>query len=639
MRMRIPGHRTVVLLGITLLMVLGCQTPPGPLLEGERTSPASPAAARHPLMEGEACRTLENIDSLMWQQPDSAFALLQAFAASPEADSLDEFDIHYFQLLLSELLYKNDCEQTNRKDLLRAVAYYDSIAGSPGAEARGMSVGPFRRRDASHASAQTTAFLAARAHYINGVGYYERDSVVEACKEYLKALETMEERFAEKELVGHKAMFMTYTYNRLGEMFSEQFMTEQAIECLKKTFAFNSIEPISRYGIPNAYYHTGIQYDVLGEKDTAFAYYNRALEALPDTNNSSYRDISTSIALLNYQINHEATKSLKDLYWLSSQASNDYERSTRFLSIGSIYFLERQYDSALLYLEMVYEHDKDVAVRIQVAEYLLDIYQSMGNENKTSEYTTFLSQYAVAGYEQKAVQSQLANTFENYQRRKAKIQNDIEKSGQRQRPLLFSVLSVLLFVTATIFSLRWKHKKKLRMTEETLKLEGLQYVAELNDLRGINLHLKCENEKLVKQSKHQPMKAKAEEYEALLREAICIDLLQRFGRKEILTTNKPEQYAELAITPREKQALVRAVMKHCPDFDSILRVTYPTIKAADLDVCRFFLIGLSEQQIAVLLQKDYSTIWRRTKRLKEMMDFVDPKMHLQQLLFEIDTTG
>ena len=65
MRMRIPGHRIVVLLGITLLMVLGCQTPPGPLLEGERTSSDSPAAARHPLMEGEACRTLESIDSLM----------------------------------------------------------------------------------------------------------------------------------------------------------------------------------------------------------------------------------------------------------------------------------------------------------------------------------------------------------------------------------------------------------------------------------------------------------------------------------------------------------------------------------------------------------------------------------------------
>ena len=222
-------HLHIVILLFGLAMLVGCEklTSPRPSPRGEGGD--SPAAVRHPLMEGEACRTLESIDSLMWQQPDSAFALLIDFAGSPEADSLDESDLHYFQLLVSGLLYKNDYEQTNRKDLLRAVAYYDSIAGSPGAEARGMSVGPFRRRDASHASAQTTAFLAARAHYINGVGFYERDSVVEACTEYLKALETMEEHFEEKELVGNKARFMALTYTHLTELFSDQYLHEQAI--------------------------------------------------------------------------------------------------------------------------------------------------------------------------------------------------------------------------------------------------------------------------------------------------------------------------------------------------------------------------------------------------------------------------
>ena len=70
---------------------------------------------------------LQAIDSLMWRQPDSALVVLVDFAASPQADSLGEFDGHYFQMLLSELLYKNDCEQTNREELLTAVDYFDSI--------------------------------------------------------------------------------------------------------------------------------------------------------------------------------------------------------------------------------------------------------------------------------------------------------------------------------------------------------------------------------------------------------------------------------------------------------------------------------------------------------------------------------
>ncbi len=112
-----------------------------------------------------ASPSLSAIDSLMWRQPDSALKVMISFTESGKADSLDEFDGHYCQLLISELLYKNHYEQTNRKDLLNAVAYFDSI---------------------------DDGFLSARAHYINGVGCVEKDSVVEACTEYLKALEIME---------------------------------------------------------------------------------------------------------------------------------------------------------------------------------------------------------------------------------------------------------------------------------------------------------------------------------------------------------------------------------------------------------------------------------------------------------------
>ena len=62
------------------------------------------------------------IDSLMWQQPDSALLALMAY----EGDA-SEYNNHYAQLLTSELLYKNDYEQTNRRELQQAVAYFDSL--------------------------------------------------------------------------------------------------------------------------------------------------------------------------------------------------------------------------------------------------------------------------------------------------------------------------------------------------------------------------------------------------------------------------------------------------------------------------------------------------------------------------------
>ena len=77
--------------------------------------------------EGVASLVLENIDSLMWRQPDSALTVMLEFAGSAEADSLDEFNGHYCQVLVAELLFKNDYKQSNRTEVLKAVGFFDSI--------------------------------------------------------------------------------------------------------------------------------------------------------------------------------------------------------------------------------------------------------------------------------------------------------------------------------------------------------------------------------------------------------------------------------------------------------------------------------------------------------------------------------
>ena len=80
---------------------------------------------------------LSAIDSLMWWRADSALAVMMEFAASPMADSLGVFEGHYCQVLIAELLYKNDYGQSNRAEVLKAVHFFDSIVGMDGADARG----------------------------------------------------------------------------------------------------------------------------------------------------------------------------------------------------------------------------------------------------------------------------------------------------------------------------------------------------------------------------------------------------------------------------------------------------------------------------------------------------------------------
>ena len=262
---------------------------------------------------------LASIDSLLWNQPDSAFAQLQAFAESHEVDSLDTFNRHYFQLLLSELLYKNYCEQTNRNELLRAVDYYDSLM-----VAGGNRVHP------------DLAFLDARAHYIDGVGYYEMDSVVPACEQYLEAVEIMEDRFSEEELVGKKAQLMAMANTRLTTLFSNQYLHEQAIHYGKQSLCYYKRYEATPWHVSWVLSEIGLHYDMIEQLDSADYYYQEALKVLPDTNCLNYRDVNAAQFYLSYRLGNPPSLSLKQLQNLLSRAENSKERISRYLSIGAL---------------------------------------------------------------------------------------------------------------------------------------------------------------------------------------------------------------------------------------------------------------------------------------------------------------
>ncbi|MBQ4398765.1 MAG: hypothetical protein II829_04160 [Bacteroidales bacterium] len=418
---------------------------------------------------------LSQIDSLMWRQPDSALAQLQAFCNSPEADSLDEFNGHYCPVLVAELLYKNYYKQSNRKELMKAVHYFDSIVGMDGADAYG-------KADTRGVSVQEReAFLAARAHYINGMGYYERDSLIEACQEYLNTLRMMESHFAEGEMVDKKARFMALTYNRLMELFSAQFMQEPAIYCGKQGLIYTRIAPTSPYGVSNVLYRIGKQYDKLKVADSAAYYYDRALEQLPDRNNVVYRDIVSSWALLDYEWHHDALSALDSLKNMVAQAANETERLIRFPAIGNIYIDIGQYDSAKVYLEPVME--KNAKREIIAARYLRDIALSEGDTVKANQYAIILAQEGATAANNQARVSKLNDLFQNYLQEKQETALALERQEAQQR-LLRGVVTAVLVLLVLGLGLWWwmaKRRKEHEAETQTLNEEKQQLQTQVDD--------------------------------------------------------------------------------------------------------------------------------------------------------------
>ncbi|MBR3491681.1 MAG: hypothetical protein IKH44_05230 [Bacteroidales bacterium] len=108
---------------------------------------------------------MTSIDSLMWQQPDSALMCLLPCFDTCCRDGVHTvstaYNCHYAHLLLAELLYKNDNPQINRPELQQAVSYFDSLVRQAPPLQRG-------KGDSKHKpiSNNDLFFLSARAHYI-----------------------------------------------------------------------------------------------------------------------------------------------------------------------------------------------------------------------------------------------------------------------------------------------------------------------------------------------------------------------------------------------------------------------------------------------------------------------------------------
>ena len=616
-----------------MAVMVGC-TPPGPLSEGERL----PRPAATPSQRGTtAHEALEGIDSLMWKEADSALKVMMEFAGSPEADSLNEFEGHYCQVLVAELLFKNDYGQSNREEVLKAVHYFDSIVGMDGADARG-------KADARGASLQRDAFLAARAHYIDGVGFYEQGDLANACTEYLNTLRIMESHFSEKELVDKKARFMALTYNRLLDLFEGQLMPEPAIYCAKQSLVYNQIAPTSLNAKANILSEIGLEYHILEETDSVVFYYEAAFNALHDRNNLVYRDLMASQALFDYYDLHDTTKALNSLKSMVAQAESETERITRYETIGDIYHNARQFDSAKVYLETVFDFAKDATGQKLAAKALHDIAISEGDTLKANQYAQFLIEDVAAAAESQKRVSQLNELFQQHlQWEQERSEAERQQAARLRRNRMIVVVSVLVAVAALLAWLLIRRKMKQQRDTASQQMEAVQEAHRLENQRmeaereahrlekaSMSGRLKRSNQELreLKDQMRQQAGNGAPKQEAqsvtFNEEPICRLIMERVNEGQFKAQMDCKLYQDYALGKEQVMALREAADRHFNQFTSRLTKAYPSLTKGDLDYCCLYLLGLSDADISALMQRAYATVSERSRKIKTIFGTEEP---------------
>jgi len=520
---------------------------------------------------------LKRLDSLMQSRPDSALMILlsldKACLLPTGCDDLVSRTANACvgALLLSEALYKTDnpqdglVETHGRASLQTAMRYFDSLMQR-------------------YPNNDDIIMFSARAHYMNGVGFYENDSVIEACKEYLHTLEIMEDHFEEKDLVEYKAKFMGLTYTRLGEVYYYYGIAQATVELYKNALLY--FNRTHNYNLANTYRHIGGSYRYYNNNDSALHYYREAIRLAKKQNNITIYGASLSeSAPIYYNMGYKDSAFLLIKKALSLPIVDD-ARLAQYYTLGLLFEEECQYDSAIFYLEKSLRRI-NYATQTASADLLMKCCQAIGDTTKAQYYKSIYGNNFSQFRNNSIIETELVKIYETYKVNRLQIINNINvKSRTKQTVLiLFSILIVII----TMF-----YKIKIH-----------------NTIVKSNQNIAAKNKTL------EAMKRKMEA-NPFINEPICKCILETTHIQQFKSKVSFDIYKEFALSKEQLLLLRDAVNRHYNNFTQRLKNEYPELTYDDIDYCCLYLLGLKDADVSAFKQRSYRAVSDRNKKLKHI---------------------
>ena len=125
------------------------------------------------------------------------------------------------------------------------------------------------------------------------------------------------------------------------------------------------------------------------------------------------------------------------------------------------------------------------------------------------------------------------------------------------------------------------------------------------------------------------------DYAAFINDPICKHIVGVAHKQQFKSKTDYLIYKDNALSKEQLLDLRNAVQKHLPRFVSHIRRQYPKLTDNDMDCCCLVLLGLNEADISAMMQRAYTTVCDRSRKISRIIGTNDSLYHtLRNMLDE-----
>ncbi len=536
------------------------------------------AALLVPLVSLAACRQapslwpeLKEVDSLVWEQPDSALAILTRMPKPSPSDRLNDAT---WCLLYTQARDKCYLKHTSDSVINVAVRY-------------------FERRDDWRRKAQ--------AWFYRGQVEMDRRNIKEAVGYYVKAKDILDRA---------DDPFLAYSvYSSLGSIYRYRDLYDASLEELR--LCVKEIEKTGRNPYwSSSYSELGRTFAEMGQWDSAQYYFSRSLENAKIIRNKK----KEAMALNELSAVYQARKKF-DLALLLARENISLkiaERDTAnlpqgYYGLGRIFYSMGNWDSAKVYFNKSL-HTDNLYTLSNAYLGLSYIAREENNDKAYAEYRQLYKTYHDSVYKKPTVK-ELVDVQSDYNYNKLEATYHQSEHSSFYQQLLFGV--IILFLLIGFYCVlrkknrkisQWKnnqqaladYKTKMKQAERDIHLLQAELESRKKGPEGKDLHLS--------------------RFRQNMRD------FARYFRK----MNQPLFTNIHVLKEDELSLLVRNADLMYDNFSKRLRKAYPSLRDADIYFCCLLKLGFSTGEIAKMYSISESAVLKRKRRIADRLPLSDP---------------